>query len=339
MKHKMNRRVALAFAVCVACVLAFGAALAQADVNSGLSGTNMLTVSVADPDTDIKNADVKVNVYRVATGSKNASYDSYNYAFDVPAFKELGEGYDPATMSDDSWQRLAEAAGKIVDDGGLVPNATAPAGETIAHLPDGIYLVVIPEAQSESNSFTFAPTLVALPGKVGADGSPVYNTSGGRWTNTDPEVAVPVVAKWTMAPRYGSLQINKVVPGFSGEAATFVYSIVDAKTGGEQYSNYAAVQYGADGVQSTAVGHIPAGMKVIVTEEYTGARFELASDASQTATIVADETVEVDFQNTPDGSGTQGHGIENHFVFDEEYNGGDWHLDVRAIDASEVVSE
>lgn len=339
MKHKMNRRVALAFAVCMACVLAFGAALAQADINSGLSGTNKLTVSVADPKTDVKNASVQVNVYRVATGSKDTSYDTYNYTFDVPAFKDLGEGYDPATMTSDSWQSMAKAASKIVSDKSLTPDASAPAGETIAELPDGMYLVVIPEAHSELNSFTFTPALVAVPGKVGADGSAVYNTSEGRWTNTDPEVPVTMVAKWSMSPLYGSLQINKVVPGFSGEAATFVYHIVDTQTSGQQYENYAAVQYTADGVQSATVNHIPAGMEVTVTEEYTGARFDLASDASQTTSIVANQTVAVDFQNKPNDSGKQGHGIENHFVFDEEFNGGDWHLDVHAIDASEVVSQ
>lgn len=341
MKHRMSNRLALAACVAcalVACMLAFGATLAQADVDSGLGGANELLVSVSvnEQDPDVQKADATVSLYRVATGSKNADYDTYDYTFDVDAFKSISEGYDLATMTNYSWHSMAEAASLIVRDQEIPADATAKMGEKISGLADGIYLVRVSNATTEQYTYSFTPALVALPGKVDADGAPTYNTSSGRWTNTEPMVPVPVTVKWSQSPRYGSLRIDKTVTGFKGEAATFVYHIVDAKTHGKVYENFAAVQYTAEGTQSTTVGHIPAKLELLVTEEYTGARYKLASPNDQTITITADEIVSVAFVNEPDDSGTGGHGIENHFVFD--YRQGDWQLDVRAIDASENVS-
>ena len=338
MKHKISKRIALALAMCAVCVLAFGATLAQASIDSGMGGTNELQVNVIKPESDVKNAGAKANVYRVASASKDATYDTYNYTFDVAAFSELGNGFDRATMTSDSWIRMAETAKGIVEKNNINPDATASVGESITGLNDGIYLVLIPDAQSDTNSYSFTPALISLPGKVDADGKPVYNTAAGRWTNTDPTVPVVLEAKWSSKQRLGSLQINKTVSNFDGKAATFTYHIVDTETGGTKYENYAAVQYTANGIQSTTVGGIPAGMKLTITEVDSGARYQAVGSAEQSATISATETVAVNFENAPNGSGKVGHGIENHFVFKDDYNNGDWQLDVRAIDASEVVN-
>ena len=338
MKHRLTHRAVLALAVCVTCVLAFGVTLAQAVTDANLGGDNELVVNLADAQTDVQNAGAQVNVYRIATGSKDANYDTYNYTFDVEPFTSLGEGYDPKTMTSDSWQSMAQAAQAIVASQGTTPVATAPAGDTITGLTNGLYLVLIPDASSQQYTYSFTPAIVALPGKVGADGAAVYNTADGRWTNTDPKVPVQMVAKWSMSELYGSLQINKTVTGFSGSPATFVFHIVDAETGGQVYEGYAAVQYTSEGEHSTTVGHIPAGLELVVTEEDSGSRFVLTSENGQTATIEPSETATVSFTNSPIENGRDGHGIENHFVFDENYNGGDWRLDVRAIDKSEYVT-
>ena len=104
------KRIALALAMCAVCVLAFGATLAQASIDSGMGGTNELQVNVIKPESDVQNAGAKANVYRVASASKDATYDTYNYTFDVAAFSELGNGFDRATMTSDSWIRMAETA-------------------------------------------------------------------------------------------------------------------------------------------------------------------------------------------------------------------------------------
>lgn len=339
MKHKIIKRAGLVLAMCVACVLAIGATFAQATTDSGLGGPNVLVVNVANPESEIKDASVKVNLYRIATGSKDAKYDTYNNTFDVQNFAELGEGYDPATMTADSWQKMAEAAQKIVEEKKLSPDVTADAGEEITGLPHGLYLVLTPDTTSSTKSFTFTPAIVALPGKVGADGSAVYNTGLGTWTNaTDPVTPVNVVVKWSMEQRYGKLQINKTATGFSGEPVTFSFYIAGYDGENLVYENHAAVQYTAEGVQSTEVGHIPAGLNIVVYEEDDAPGYQLVSEDGVKTVIVADDTVEVSFENTKQTPGTSitGHGIENHFVFDEKT--GDWYFEARTIDESEYIS-
>ena len=333
MKHKLSKRAMLALAMCVACVLAFGATLAQAAVDSWMGGKNQLTIGVSDGGSDVKDANAQVNVYRIATGTKDSQYDTYNYTFDVDPFTELGKGYDPGTMNSDSWQAMAEAANKIVADNGTASNATAPVGEPITGLADGLYLVLIPDTTTGDYAYTFQPALVALPGKVGADG-PAYNTAAGEWTDQ-----VAAVIKWSRTERKGSLRINKNLTDFVGDDATFTYHITGTLADGTQYENFAAVHYSANGeVESfDIVGGIPAGLEVTITEINDGAQYQSVDGAERTATIVADDTVSVDFTNAPDdNSGKVGHGIENHFRSSAADD--DWQLEVRAIDReSEVI--
>lgn len=333
MKHRFSIRALLVLATCVACVLAFGATLAQAAIDSGMGGKNQLTIGVADGESDVKDAKAQVNVYRIATGAKDSQYDTYKYTFEADPFTELGKGYDPQTMNSDSWQAMAEAAKKIVADNGTTPVAIASVGEPITGLADGLYLVLIPDASTATHVYTFQASIVALPGKVGADG-PVYNTATGAWTDQ-----VQAVAKWTMTPRKGSLRINKDITDFVGDDATFTYHITGTLPDGTAYENYAAVHYAANGEGDhyTIVGGIPAGLEVTVTEINDGAQYSSVDGPSKTTTISADEEAPVSFTNAPNDSGKVGHGIENHFVFDKDYNGGDWRLDARAINASEVL--
>lgn len=335
MRIKFGIGTALAFVVCVFCTIAFGVNGAKADIDSGFGGNNAMDVHVGEGGPDITGSNLEI--YRVASAVHNEAADYYDYIFDVEAFKDLGTKYSDATTND-AWQKMTDEAWTIAKSSDVEP-IVIPAGETITGLTDGIYLVWMTDVTTGTDTYRFTPALVALPGKVDASGSPVYNTSVGRWTNTEPIVPVSVILKSEITGRFGSLQINKTVNDFAGEAATFVYHIVDTETGGKEYENYAAVQYTAQGVQSTVVSHIPAGMKLTVTEVYTGARYQLASEADAVATIVADTVVGVDFVNKPSNTGTQGHGIENHFVYDETTNGGDWVLTPRLIDASEDITE
>lgn len=340
MRHRKRTRLVLAIAMLAfGAMCALGVPLAQADVNSGLGGANEISVGLSSngQETDIQGADVQVNLYRIATGSKNAKYDMYDYAFDVPSFKGLAGEYDPSSMTSDAWQRMAEESSEVVQKGNIPADVTARVGERVSGLADGIYLVLAPKASTRQYEYEFVSALVALPGKVSSDGTFAYNTAtDGRWANTEPVLPVPVTLKWSRTPRHGSLRIDKTVNDFKGESTTFVYHIVDAETNGKVYENFAAVQYTTDGTQSTTVNHIPAGIELVVTEEYTGARYRLASENDQRATIVADDITPVAFTNEPNGSGKGGHGIENHFVFDAKK--GDWQLEARTIDASEDIT-
>lgn len=344
MKHKLTKRVVLVLVACVACVLAFGATLAKADEDAGSTGDNKLVVTLANNDPELNDLTAKVNLYCIATGSKDTRYDTYNYNFNdtdnnVTAFSTLGEGYDaalanaPEMSSSDwnsywktYWEKTAAAAEEIVQNNSSLKPMTFVSGETINTLPNGIYLVLIQSVNSKHNAYSFAPQLVALPGKVGADASPVYNTSQGSWTNaTDPVTVVELVAKPSMAPLYGSITIKKDVNNPTGDPATFTFHITNKDDNGT-YDNYAAVMLSPDNEWSTTINNIPAGYTYTVTEVDSGAQYQPVDQRDRTTVEVkAGQTTEVQsnevtFTNEPNGSIKQGYGIENHF----EFRNGQW---------------
>jgi hypothetical protein len=254
--------------------------------------------------------------------------------FDVPEFAALKDGFDQQSYTADDWKELVKRAQKIVEDSNLSPIVTAPVGEQITNLKDGLYLVLIPDATSNKYNFTFEPTLVSMPGKVDSYGNPVYTTDQGTWVK-DVTASYEINVKWSMQPRKGGLKINKTVNNYNGVPATFTF-LIEGKTDDGDYQNYAAVQFDSDGAHSTTVNGIPAGYEYTVTEVDSGAAYQVDGANAQKVTVVADQTAdvqtaEVSFTNAPNDSGKQGYGIENHFVFDENFNNGDWHFEQREI--------
>ena len=104
------------------------------------------------------------------------------------------------------------------------------------------------------------------------------------------------------------------------EPATFVFHLVGTTPDGKPYENYASVYYPSGTTNQTLGTKIPAGIEVTVDEVYEGARFRAVGSTTAKATISNVITAEVFFENEPNGSGIQGHGIENNF----NYNGDDW---------------
>lgn len=337
MKHKISKRAVLVLAMCVACVLAFGTSLAQADIDSNLGGTNKLQLVLQDqnPESDVNNASMQdAKIYKVASVSKDQTYDTYNYTFDVQGFTELGNGFNPATVD---WQDMAKDAKEAVDGGNIDPVATMPVGETLTGLPDGLYFVDIPNARSTKFEYEFTAGLVTLPGKVDANNNPVYNTAYGRWTNTEPVVPVKAEVKYETTRLFGSLQINKSVidssgnPIKNGEPASFVFHIT-----GEGCDEYVTAQFDGTTVTGGIIGHIPAGIPLTVTEVNSGAAYQVVGESSKPVTVYADtDPAVVEFQNTPNGSGKIGYGVENHYVYD----GDDWNVTQRTINASENTTK
>ena len=336
MKHRFSIRALLVLATCVACLLAFGATLAQADVyNSDKGGENQLTVDVANKESEyMRNVKLKMDLYRVGSAEKDPNYDAYNYKFESE-FEDLNQNFNQQTITNEGWTDKAADAKKIAARDEVKPYVgDVPMGDTITGLPDGVYLVVIPDTQSGKYAFTFSPTLVILPSKIDARGAPVYTSDAGSWTNI--VNAVFLDAKWTMKELKGSLEIKKTVTHFVGDDATFTYHIA-----GEGYENYAAIHFSAskNGTQSTVVGGIPAGIVVTVTEVDDGAQYQVEGANVGTAPIVGNQTVTLDggfeFTNAPNDSGKVGHGIENHFVFSEEKD--DWQLAVREVNRTYEV--
>lgn len=322
----------LVLAVCLLMTLAFGALSAQAD--DWGSGNKTLVVTAGDEiKEDVATAGVVVDVYKIASATRNPMYITYDYDL-VPPFltDELS-----AALADGKWVELAEGATQVVKatiaSGGesTLVHFRGELDETISLASatdegDGVYLV-LPHgatedvcsliAYSKTYTYTFSPSIIALPTKdaVAEDGS--LNSAVGNWIPN-----AEIVLKASRDLRFGQLQIDKHVTDFAGEPATFVFHVVDTATGGEVYDNYASIYYDGGESHSTTLTQIPANLELTVTEVYEGARFEADGPTTATATIVSGETVTVSFNNKRNGSGKGGHGIENHFEFGED---GDWH--------------
>ena len=123
--------------------------------------------------------------------------------------------------------------------------------------------------------------------------------------------------------KYGSLEIVKLLKTYEdSEPATFVFDVVGTLGEGENartvYSNVAVLTLSQAGTKSTTLHNIPAGCVVTVTERYTGSKYNLTSENGLTQTIVADETVSVNFDNDYGGNGRGGHGVVNMFSADGE---------------------
>ena len=343
MQEVSKARGSIVLVVVAALCLVLGGVFAWAEGDTNPTGANQLRVVTAtDANEDIASASVPVHIYRIASASKDPNYDTYNYTFDIEAFKSLRKDYDQATAKQEDYLALAVAAKAMVEGGaGIEPYSSATAtveegsSQACANfngLADGLYLVLASEVQTSTYSYTFTPAIVSLPAKVNADGSAALNTSEGSWTNaTDPPTTVEVVVKHEEEQLFGDLVVNKSVNNFSGEAATFVFHVYDSTTNGEEYDRYVAVQFSGGETASATLPHIPAGLELTVEEEYTGARYQAQTGAQQ-VTIVANEEVGVGFVNAR-VEGPSGHGIENSYTLDEET--GDWILTPKTIDSSE----
>lgn len=319
--HKMKKHLGAAL---LALGLLVSVALGSRALAVGEGPNTLVTLASASTDesfvADIAQANVVVDVYKLADAVKNSSYATYDYAL-TDSFASLGTSFSSAQV-DGSWETVAEGAAQLIDNAPKVISE-APVGEDI-HLDDGIYLVIAhgegitdgPVAYSDTYRYTFAPSLVALPTNVqegyeelGYLSSPIDTT--GEW-----RTSVTIALKPRQDPLYGDLVITKNLPTFSGsEPATFVFHVT-----GEDYDEYASVYATSEGATSTTLVHIPAGLTVSVTEVYDGARYTPEGGATATATIVSTANgqtpASVSFTNVPDGTHTGGgHGIENHFEY------------------------
>ena len=321
--------------MCLLAALAFGGVMASWATDSGLGGANSLTVNtVASDADDLTNANVTVNVYKIADGAYTSGFEY------IPQYKDFASKYNLDDMTGSRWQDMANEAEANL--GSLAPAVkNAPAGEAITGLSDGLYLVVAPAANSATSKYTFNPTVVALPTKkpltddqgnviVDEDGFPIIKTSVeyGDWV-TEADITL----KYTKEPLYGSIKVIKQIDNFSGEPASFTFHINGKTPSGAEYDNVLMVYY--DGGESCEAvdTHIPAGTKVKVTEAYESNRFERVDADTSEKVIIADEFVtennpmaQAIFKNHQTTEIPQGHGVQNNFEYTQENGDWEWHI-------------
>lgn len=322
MQMLTKRMSALVLMACLLAALTFGGLTAWA-AEWWPGGGDSLTVEPTDNQAlieDMKSADVVLDVIQIATATPNEQSEYFEYTL-IGDYAKLKIPENP-TSSD--WRALAEEAAKI---GKTTPNGDVDAWAKLSDLDDGLYLV-LGHSRGETNGliahgkqadYEFQPAIVALPSKPVDPETGEIHTDYGPWLSD-----VTVVLKSQLLAQYGDLKITKTVQGFSGEEATFVFHIVGTTPTGDTYDNYAGITCGASG--ETTVKHIPVGTKLTVQEEnvYTGARYEYVSGDTSEKTIVVNDVVSAAFVNKANGSGKQGHGIQNNFTLVEN---GDWILE------------
>lgn len=266
-------------------------------------------VSAEDFD-ELNSVNVPVRLYRVASIDVSGNYKA-EAGFESLDLAAVAHGEDASAKV---WEERAAKAAKLITP----ETAEAAKVETIGGkaeitgLDTGLYLVMAETIDSENYSYSFQPYLISLPNNyyyASGDDTWVYDLR----TN-------PVGLKPEEEARLGDLQITKNLVNqnvTSGEKATFVFEVVIEPLKGETETRLATLTFDQFGTKDAVVKDIPAGAKVTVTEIYSGASYELTSDAAVTKTIIADDMVGVSFTNTHDGRPNGGYGVVNHFETDE----------------------
>lgn len=257
---------------------------------------------------------IPINLYRVADVEENGEYKV------LPGYEDL----DLASINDkttaEDWEKLAGKASELVENQSAVPDVEVqmqkPDGGdkstvTANDLSTGMYLVIAESVQSAAYKYDFIPYLISLPNNY------YGQTQDDTWVYD-----VITGLKPSQTQRYGDLVIDKTLTAYNTTlgGANFIFQVEAERDFEVVYSNVVSISFDAPGTKSVKIEHIPAGAAVTVTEVYSGASYELTSDGTQQTVIVADNTVDVSFENTYDHRNNGGSSVVNRFT----YNDGDW---------------
>lgn len=267
---------------------------------------------------ELLSASIPVNLYKVASVDVSGNYTATGTFAKLDLSSVSADNLDTAAAT---WsERAAEAKKLLKDDTEPTTTVTLIQGRgTATGLDTGLYLVDTP-----NYTYTFTPYLVSLPtnnyynGKDASDNW-IYNLTGSNAVGLKPEEHV----------RYGDLVISKKLENHNatfGDKATFVFQIDITTLDEKTETRIEELTFSAAGSDSVTIKKIPAGSKVVVTEIYSGASYELASAKSQKTDIIANpeketevefKPAEVSFINKHDGRTNGGYGVKNNFKLDE----------------------
>lgn len=285
-----------------------------------------LEFSVEATENELLNADITVNLYKVASVNESGNYTA------LPSFSKLdlssvnADNLEEATAE---WATRAKEAKKMLTDS-IAPTKSLILTEgrgIVTDLDTGLYLVDTPKVITSNYTYTFTPYLVSLPTNT------YYSTQNDVWIyDLTEENNSAIDLKPEEHERYGDLIINKNLINHNatfGDRATFVFQIDITTLDGKTESRIEELTFEAEGTQSATIKKIPSGSTVVVTEIYSGASYKLTSANGQTATIIANdedeseneaiagEIAEVTFTNEHDGRINGGYGVRNNFKLDD----------------------
>ena len=331
---------AMALILCTALILALG----------GVGGANAidleqncsLTVLAGEAE-GVENADVVVDLYRVAAAKAAEGQDSLTFQPEAP-YEALTDALgDLENVTSQDYLTMAQEAAKITLESGqtIAPAAqNVAAGEKVEGLPAGLYLIVAhdgtetdyvthvtdedgneqiaTEAYSKDSTYTYLPELISLPTKEASENGAVNTAGSGDWL-----FDVTANLKPEQSQRFGSLEIVKTLGTYVSEKpGSFIFQVEayeDETKEKNVYSNVVTISFDSAGQKSVLLENvIPIGAYVEVTEIYSGSVYSLTGDPTQTAVISAEETASVTFHNDFDGSGNGGGGVNNRFDYDQD---------------------
>lgn len=283
---------------------------------------------------DLNNAQVVLDLYRVAEAAPVEGYDTYRFS---PAAGLESLGLEDAGLPDTDSQDLAVRTATAVLDQARTPEVQgAGTDTTVSDLKAGLYLVLARGsgvedyvrrdesgavtatlAHSDLYDYRFSPELVALPNKEGGNtagpGAWIYDLSGSL--------------KATQTRRSGTLEIVKNLESYNAAlgTATFVFDVeaeLDQDGDGKAekvYSDALALSFSAAGTKTLEVA-LPLGAQVTVTEVYSGASYELSGGKrTQSVTVASGEAAQVQFTNRWNGKPVGGTSVTNHFTYQTDH--------------------
>lgn len=302
---------------------------------------------------DLAKANLVIDLYKVADVVPYERSDGYTFKLlELYEGSEESEGLQiDKEMNAEKWRELSQEAARIVLDEStgtakinpdITTVTTDPPAATIEidELKAGLYLLVVrnddanigddgyvdttkdgtivTRAFSDTNSYIFLPELVSLPTKEPEDG--VVNTANtGEW-----QYDVNVFLK--PERESASLRIVKAIDRFfvNGGSVTFVFEIEAELNGRSVYDNVVSIVFdGSSMEEELLIENIPVGATVTVTEVYSGAYYTVEGSGVEIRDITSNlAPTEFEFKNNYDERQTGGHGITNHFTYEED--GWDW---------------
>lgn len=296
---------------------------------------------------DLENAEVVIDLYKVADAVEEEGYDTYGYSA-TAAFSLLAEDLtDTASLTTERYQMLADQAAKLVLDSGMSIQKTvdgAATDQAMTGLDCGLYLVIarganIPRyvvdtedgklatiAYSGEYTYTFLPELISFPGtasvltgEVGEEGNrQEINTGDGEWVYD-----ITATLKPSQSERFGSLEIVKNLLSYEiSDPASFVFQVEAYEDETKEYpvySNVVSISFTSAGQKRVLLEDvIPVGSYVEITEVYSGAVYHLVTEEMQTAVIEAEEIASVKFTNDYEEINRGGGAVTNHFEYESE---------------------
>lgn len=334
MRTKKNRLLLLAVTGLIVAVTAIASIATAAPQDGG----NSLTIRFCENDEwgeDFsQTTGVTVDLVKVATARPHDGDNGYDYDFAEAGFPGTSL---PDLPDEGDWDAAGEAVSKLVSEG--TPKVTITDTNEFRDLDDGIYLVLVHDGnhpvaygngiadsllvETERWTYSFAPSLVALPSRAVTDGA------FGEWQKD-----VTATMKPTRATGVGSVRIDKTIEGFDGRPVILAYEIVGRTTDGEvayRETRSLSVPAGTPGEEhaSIVINDVPTGLTIAVDEAYPGADYSLVDTMVPDDPVTArDRQPTFSFRNRHAGTGTTGGGITNRFVYDEDGNKDwTWHAD------------